>query len=159
MFIPVTEDDYTRNKADPDAIVSLDANRNLSRMTAAQFESLDAFMCWKHVSDEDYHESHRGDWRYRDHTVSLGRYETTLSTERDEQERAENERIHAFYLEVDRKLRKLLTNKEYRRLKMFYERDLNEESIARIEGTSQPAISLSLTSAIRKAKKYFCGDL
>ena len=159
MFIPVTEDDYTRNKADPDAIVSLDANRNLSRMTAAQFESLDAFMCWKHVSDEDYHESHRGDWRYRDHTVSLGRYETTLSTERDEQKRAEHERIHAFYLEVDRKLRKLLTNKEYRRLKMFYERDLNEEAIARIEGTSQPAISMSLTSAIRKAKKYFCGDL
>lgn len=159
MFIPVTEDDYTRNKADPDAIVSLDADRNLSRMTAAQFESLEAFVHWKQVSDENYHESHRGDWRYRDHTVSLGRYESTLSTERDEQESAERERLHAFYLEVDRILRKLLTNKEYRRLKMFYERDLNEEAIARLEGTSQPAISLSLTSAIRKAKKYFCGDL
>ena len=159
MFIPVTEDDYTRNRADPDAIVSLDANKNLSRMTAAQFESSDVFMRWKQVSDEDYHEIHRGDWRYKDHTVSLGKYESTLSTERDEQERAERERIHDFYLEVDRKLRKLLTNKEYRRLKMFYERDLTEEAIAKIEGTSQPAISFSLTGAIEKAKKYFCGDL
>ena len=128
MFIPATEDDYTRNKADPDAIVSLDANKNLSRMTAAQFDSPGTFIRWKQVSDEDYHESHRGDWRYRDHTVSLGRYEATLSTERDEQERVERERIHEFYLEVDRKLRKLLTNKEYRRLKMFYERDLTEEA-------------------------------
>ena len=159
MFIPVTEDDYTRNRSDPDAIVSLDANKNLSRMTAAQFESPDAFMRWKQVSDEDYRETHRGDWRYKDHTVSLGRYESTLSTERDDQERAERERIHEFYLEVDRKLRKLLTNEEDRRLKMFYERDLTEEAIAKIEGTSQPAISFSLTGAIEKAKKYFCGDL
>ena len=159
MFIPVTEDDYTRNKADRDAIVSLDANKNLSRMTASQFESPEVFKRWKRVSDEDYHKSHREDWKYKDHTVSLGKYEATLSTERDEQESAVREQIHDFYLEVDRQLRKILTNKEYRRLKMFYERDLTEEAIARLEGTSQPAISMSLTSAIGKARKYFYENL
>jgi hypothetical protein len=30
-------DDYTRNQADPDAIVSLDVKKNLGRMTAEQF--------------------------------------------------------------------------------------------------------------------------
>ncbi len=61
-------------------------------------------------------------------------------------------KFHDLYLEVDRKLRKLLTNKEYRRLKMFYERDLTEKAIAKIKGTSQPAISFSLTGAIEKAR-------
>ena len=42
---------------------------------------------------------------------------------------------------------------------MFYDEDLSEEQIARLENTSQPAISQSLTNAIEKAKKYFCGKL
>ena len=94
MFNPVMRDDYTRNQADPDAIVSLDVKKNLGRMTAEQFESFDAFMRWKQVSDESYHEIHRGARSYNDHTVSLGRYEAVLSTEHEEQEKAEREQIH-----------------------------------------------------------------
>lgn len=159
MFNPVMRDDYTRNQADPDAIVSLDVKKNLKRMTAEQFESFDAFIHWKQVSDESYHEIHRGDRGYKDHTVSLGRYEAVLSTEHEEQEKAEREQVHELYLEVVCNLRRILTNKEYRRLMMFYDEDLSEEQIARLENTSQSAISQSLTNAIEKAKKYFFGKL
>ena len=50
---------YALNKKDPDAIVYMDANEVIVRLTREDFASEKEFLKWKALSDEDYHASER----------------------------------------------------------------------------------------------------
>lgn len=157
MYCTNYHDDYTRNKADKLAIVSVDAKDVVYRTTADQLPNPKSFSKWKKWSDKSYHGIHLGDCVYKDHNVSLGKFECTLSTEQLEEDEAARERIHLLYQKTDRVLKRILTQKQYRRFKMRFEIGLDEIEIADIEGVSQPAVSQALSKAIEIVKKEF-GD-
>ena len=46
---------YALNKKDPNAIVYMDANEAIIRLTREDFASEKEFLKWKALSDEDYH--------------------------------------------------------------------------------------------------------
>ena len=46
---------YALNKKDPDAIVYMDANEVIVRLTREDFASEEEFLKWKSWSDENYH--------------------------------------------------------------------------------------------------------
>ena len=46
---------YALNKKDPDAIVYMDANEGIIRLTREDFASEEEFLKWKSWSDENYH--------------------------------------------------------------------------------------------------------
>ena len=50
---------YALNKKDPDAIVYMDANEVIVRLTREDFASEKEFLKWKALSDEDYHASEK----------------------------------------------------------------------------------------------------
>ena len=50
---------YALNKKDPDAIVYMDANEVIVRLTCKDFASEEEFLKWKSLSDEDYHASEK----------------------------------------------------------------------------------------------------
>ena len=50
---------YALNKKDPNAIVYMDANDTIIRLTCKDFVSEEEFLKWKTLSDEDYHASKR----------------------------------------------------------------------------------------------------
>ena len=50
---------YALNKKDPDAIVYMDANEVIVRLTREDFASEEEFLKWKALSDEDYHVSEK----------------------------------------------------------------------------------------------------
>lgn len=50
---------YALNKKDPNAIVYMDANEAITRLTCEDFASEKEFLKWKSLSDEDYHASEK----------------------------------------------------------------------------------------------------
>ena len=50
---------YALNKKDPNAIVYMDANEVIIRLTREDFASEKEFLKWKALSDEDYHASEK----------------------------------------------------------------------------------------------------
>ena len=50
---------YALNKKGPDAIVYMDANEVIIRLTRKDFASEEEFLKWKALSDEDYHASEK----------------------------------------------------------------------------------------------------
>ena len=57
MFNP--KSDYALNKMAPDAIVYMDAAGEVTRLTQADFSSLEEFQIWKALSDENYHDTEK----------------------------------------------------------------------------------------------------
>ena len=50
---------YALNKKDPNAIVYMDANEAIIRLTREDFASEEEFLKWKSLSDADYHASEK----------------------------------------------------------------------------------------------------
>lgn len=61
---------YALNKKDPDAIVYMDANEVIVRLTREDFASEKEFLKWKALSDEDYHASEKEAHVYANHTLA-----------------------------------------------------------------------------------------
>ena len=62
---------YALNKKDPNAIVYIDANDVIIRLTREDFASEEEFLKWKSLSDADYHASEKEDHIYANHTLAL----------------------------------------------------------------------------------------
>ena len=62
---------YALNKKDPNAIVYMDANEAIIRLTREDFASEKEFLKWKALSDEDYHASEKEAHVYANHTLAL----------------------------------------------------------------------------------------
>lgn len=62
---------YALNKKDPNAIVYMDANEAIIRLTREDFASEEEFLKWKSLSDADYHASEKEDHVYANHTLLL----------------------------------------------------------------------------------------
>lgn len=62
---------YALNKKDPNAIVYVDANGDLIRLTSDDFVSEDEFQQWKSWSDGDLRKEENEDHRQADNSISL----------------------------------------------------------------------------------------
>ena len=60
---------YALNKKDPNAIVYMDANEAITRLTCEDFASEKEFLKWKSLSDEDYHASEKEAHVYFQHPI------------------------------------------------------------------------------------------
>jgi len=150
---------YARNKKDPDAIVYVDADGNLARLTRADFASEEEFLQWKAWSDTDYHVTEKEGHIYSDHTLSLYGLsdevaavqspEAVFFNEQDEDKCVQN---HAVLIQ---QVRSILTEKQYRRLWLYYVQGLSERDIASLENVGQQRISKSIVAGKRAIQKYF----
>ena len=64
---------YALNKKDPNAIVYMDANEAIIRLTREDFASEEEFLKWKSLSDADYHASEKEDHVYANHIAAIPR--------------------------------------------------------------------------------------
>lgn len=136
-----------------------DANENITRLTRADFGSEEEFLKWKAWSDENYHTEDNGDVVEDKHNVSInGIPESLLTTPAIDivlayrHEKAEKRRLaSAKVVQIKDKL----TDTQFRRLWMYLVDEMTLDEIGAIEGVSHQAISLSITTTIKKVKKYF----
>lgn len=156
-----TNSPYALNKRDTDAIVYMDINENIIRLTCEDFASQEEFLFWKAWSDEQYHLMEKADHVYANHTVALETLSdrsisapgTDAELEMEQEMREQLDHNTALVAKV----KELLTERQFRRLWLYEVEDKTEAEIAVLEGVGQRRISASLNAARRKLKKFFSG--
>ena len=152
-----TKSDYSLNKSDPDAIVCKSADGVHIRLTRENFDSEEEFLRWKNWSDDDYYTTENDKRSYYDNCLALNE---TLDVPFPSAE----EEMLAPMLEAEsverraallRAIRSSLTEKQYRRLRMYYLEGMTEAEIARQEGVGQRRISTSISSGKKIVEKFF----
>lgn len=144
---------YSRNKRYSRAIICPDAFEQDHPLTPEQFSSEEEFRFWKTWSDEDYHSWELADHVYSDHTSPLTEYsaaepspEDMILTRLDRQESA------LFAQSSLQKIRGLVTEKQYRRIRMYCE-GMTYREIAEAEGVSAKNIFKSVMAGKKKISK------
>ena len=147
---------YTLNKKDPEAIVYTDADRQIIRLTRADFDTEADFLKWKAWSDENYHDEEKSDHVEDNHTAPMD--EKTGATDGPEviiQQRIEKQAQDQYAAETVIRIKGHLTEKQFRRLWMYCVGGLTQQQIAEAENVGQQRISTSIMSAADKIRKIF----
>lgn len=146
MFDP--KSDYALNKLDKEAIVCPSATGVHIRLTREDFASEEEFLFWKKLSDGDYKGIESAGRDYYDNCISLSDIQSSgvsaedtflaplLSAEQKEQRTA--------LLQL---VKTILTETQYRRLKLHLVDGLSIEQIAQREGVTHQSISECLAVA------------
>ena len=152
------KDIYTMNHRDPDAIVYLDSDGRVIRLTREDFSSEEEFRHWKEWSDQQYLRELQKEKGYWDRKVTIKesdqRQDALVDSETRLLEREERMVQKKAALIVTRNIRKLLTKTQYRRLWLYGALSMTEEEIGQQENVSHQAVSKSLWSAMRRIRKY-----
>ena len=128
---------YALNKKDPNAIVYMDANEAIIRLTREDFASEEEFLKWKSLSDADYHASEKEDHVYANHTLALDE----LSEEAASIPAADicMEQAHDRVAEIRRstqkvtQIRKHLTDTQFRRMWMYFVDGMTIDEIGKVD--------------------------
>ena len=151
-----THTDFTMNKFDKAAIVCPSVSGPNIRLTREDFDSEEEFIYWKSWSDSDYKEIDR-----------LGRADNeclSFEDQRSAQVPSAEDVVLAPYIEAEQRERRCrmleqirsgLTQKQYRRLCLYYLDGKTEAEIAGIEGITQQRVSKSLVSGAKIVEKFF----
>ena len=151
--------DYALNKLDPDAIVYLDANGEIHRLTREDFDSEEEFLRWKKWSDENYHADEKKETIDNQHTVPLSAVSEMKAASPSEEARsdksdAESARKEAM-ISLLSEIRDLLSEKQFRRLWMWRVDGMTEEEIAAREGITQQGVSKCIDNALKTICEHF----
>lgn len=156
MFDP--KSDYALNKMAPDAIVYKDAAGGMTRLTQADFPSLEEFQRWKAWSDENYHDTEKASHIYYNHTRSLhGLSEQAIAVQSPEdtvmeaEDQRERQELCRMLLEG---LDSCLTPVQRRRLWLYCVDGLTVRQIAGIEKASFQSVDKAIIAAKRKMKNF-----
>lgn len=150
---------YALNKKDASAIIYLDANDNIIRLTCEDFASEEEFQKWKSWSDENYHAEDNRDVVEGKHKMSIDDLsEAALAIPaidvvmEHQHERVEKRRQASAMVS---QIRDKLTETQFRRLWMYFVDGMTIDEIGEIEGISHQNISKSIGAAMKKIKKNF----
>lgn len=148
---------YALNKKDSSAIVYIDANDNIIRLTREDFASEEEFQKWKSWSDENYHTEDNRDVVEGKHKMSIDDLsEAALAIPaidvvmEHQHERVEKRRQASTMVS---QIKDKLTETQFRRLWMYFVDGMTIDEIGEIEGISHQNISKSIGAAMKKIKK------
>lgn len=150
-----TDTDFSRNKRCPDGIVYRDANGELTVLRPEDFRNANEFQKWKSLSDAEYHCEENGDHRERNHiTGSLNEHCVFLSFP-DTRPNAARTDEEARLRILRAKIRRILTDKQYRR---FWAHCVDGKSVTAISREEHIPVS-SICDSIRAAKRRLAREL
>lgn len=150
---------YALNKKDTNAIVYIDANGRMIRLTCEDFASQEEFQKWKSWSDKNYHTEDNRDVAEGKHNTPIDDLpEAALAIPAIDvvmerrHEKAERRRQASAMVS---QIRDELTETQFRRLWMYFVDGMTIDEIGEIEGVRHQNISKSIGSAMKKIKKIF----
>ena len=147
---------YTLNKKDPEAIIYTDADRQIIRLTRADFDTEADFLKWKAWSDKNYHDEEKRDHIEDNHTLPLDeRAGAADGPEVIIQQHIEKQTKDQYAAETVIRIRGKLTEKQFRRLWMRYVDNLDLDAIADRENKASSSISESINAAKKKIFTFF----
>lgn len=146
--------DYALNKQDRDAIVCGSVTGVHIRLTRSDFSSEEEFQKWKAWSDRDYHTTEKAGRAYHDNRLPLADW-AVPSAPSAEDLLLEADGAGAAKVALIQRVRGGLTEKQFRRLRLYYLEGLSEREIARAEGVGQQRVSRSILIGKKALEKIF----
>lgn len=150
--------DYALNKREKNAIVYKSSTGPIL-LTCADFANEEEFRQWKEWSDGDYRNTEQAGRGFYDNAASfnekLETLGTVLSTEEELFSRVEESEHRRLSAALITQLMNRLTKKQYRRLWLYYVKNLSEREIAAIEHVGQQRVSRSILAGKKIIKKIF----
>lgn len=151
-----THSDYAINKMDKSAIVCASVTGEDTRLTREDFSSDEEFAFWKAWSDDNYHETELTG-RSDDACLSFEAQRDVAAPSAEEvalapyiaTEVAERKRLLLDYFKAH------LSEKQYRRMRLYYLEGKTEAEIAVMEGTNQSSISRSISRGAKTVERFF----
>lgn len=147
---------YALNKVDRSAIVYPSVTGEDTCLRQEDFASEAEFEFWKNWSDTDY--------RQREITGWSDSRCLSFEAQRDTPVPSAEEAVLAPYIAAEQaeqrremleRIRSRLTEKQYRRLRLYYLEDMTEAEIAALEGITQQRISKSIISGTNIVERFF----
>lgn len=150
---------YALNKFDGGAIIYDDAFGKINRLTVSDFDSVKEFRKWKNWDKMKKQSEQRKDNVHRNHTFSLTDQENEIGAVPSSEESmiADWGRLQEIQQakSIVAQIQSIVTEKQFRRIWLYYAECLNLDQIAEIEGTTHQAVSDSICRARCKLTKYF----
>lgn len=149
--------DYAMNKKESDAIVCKSVTDIHTRLTREDFASDQEFQEWKVWSDQDYRDTEAAGRSFYDNSLPLDERLVTagLSMEELLLETISQAEHNAARAELVQKIRHSLTEKQFRRLSLYYLHGMTEAEIGKMEGVGQRRIATSLAAGRKALEKIF----
>lgn len=151
--------DYSLNKKDTTAIVYIDADKHIIRLTREDFASEEEFQNWKTWSDADYHDTEKRNHFQDNHTVSMEELgANSISVHGvDAMLEAKHDRLEKMQHDADlvRQIKSKLSETQFRRLWMFHVGGMTMREIAKEEGVSFQCVHKSIAAAKKKIFVFF----
>ncbi len=147
--------DYALNKLDPDAIV-YNGVADTYRLTREDFSNEEEFLRWKTISDLNYEDTEKSQ-RSDNECLSLSEDYDAPSPSVEELTliRLRNQEEAKGRASAIRRIRSILTERQYRRLWLYCVKGMTEEQIGIVEGISHQNVSKSILAARKKVLKKF----
>lgn len=139
------KNDVARNKKRADAIVYAGAADEIV-LTQSDFESEEEFRRWKAWSDADYKQTEKAMRRDYDHVI--------YRLEGEKIPAPEEEQTREVCID-EKKLKTILTERQFERLTLYAIRGMTVEQIAEQEGVAHQNVSKSIRQAKKKIKFFF----
>lgn len=149
--------DYALNKKNKTSIVYIDAFEDITLLTSKDFSSEKEFRKWKNWVNMKAHTEEKKDHVHRNHTVSLDclrEFAGSPSGACHEQDETDHRPATQIDLLVQQ-IRSLLSEKQFRRIWMYFVEEMTMEEIGEREGISHQNVSKSIGAAMKKIRKTF----
>ncbi len=150
--------DYALNKREKDAIVYISVTGPVL-LTRTDFASEDEFLKWKSWSDGNYQTGEQAGRSFYDNAIPLDEKLDVIGAAASIEDEffgrldeAERKRMVISFLE---QIKRHLTEKQYRRLWLYYVENLSEREIAATEHVGQQRVSKSITIGKKTLRKLF----
>jgi len=147
--------DYALNKKNKEAIVFRNAAGGLIHLTKDEFASEEEFAKWKEWSDNDYRQEYNAGQSYKRLRKKMREQALTNEYAKSAEQillKGLHDREQQAFIA---KIKACLTEKQFRRLWLYYVEDKTEQQIADMEKVGQRRISTSINEAKKKLKKFF----
>jgi len=141
--------DFALNKFDKDAIVCPSVTGIHTRLTREAFSSEEEFLYWKKLSDGDYKNTETAGRDFYDHCISLAEAQRTTGISAEDAFlapllKAEQKEQRTTLLQ---QVKNVLTEKQYRRLRLYLVDGLSMEQVAQQDGVTLQSVSECLQRA------------
>ena len=146
--------DYALNKKNKEAIVSKNAAGKYIKLTKDEFASEEEFAHWKEWLDEEYRQEYNAEQSYKRLKNKLQKQAENEVASLSVEQLLLNDLADEERKDLVNKIKSVLTEKQFRRLWLYYVEGKTEQQIADIENVGQPRIVKSISSAKKRVQKY-----
>lgn len=146
---------YALNKNNKEAIVSRNAVGEYIKLTKEEFASEEEFAYWKEWSDNEYRQEYNAEQSYKRLKNKLQKQTDDNAFSPSVEQILLSDLVAVEKKVLIEKIKSVLTEKQFRRLWLYYVEDITMTEIAKLDNVSKVSVHYSIEAAKNKIIKKF----